>query len=45
MSGVNEMELTKHSCAALAGVAVGDALGKMTEGYWPPEITLSMEAA
>lgn len=25
--------------AALAGVAVGDALGKMTEGYWPPEIT------
>ena len=24
--------------AALAGGAVGDALGKMTEGYWPPEI-------
>jgi ADP-ribosylglycohydrolase len=26
--------------AALAGVAVGDAFGKMTEGYWPPEIEI-----
>ena len=33
-----ETELVRHSLAALAGVAVGDALGKMTEGYWPPEI-------
>jgi ADP-ribosylglycohydrolase len=38
MSDVNKKELTKHSCAALTGVAVGDALGKMTEGFWPPEI-------
>ena len=33
-----ETELFRRSLAALAGVAVGDALGKMTEGYWPPEI-------
>ena len=32
------VELLRRSKAALYGVAVGDALGKMTEGYWPPEI-------
>jgi ADP-ribosylglycohydrolase len=37
---VTKMELAKHCHAALAGIAVGDALGKMTEGYWPSEITL-----
>jgi len=31
-------ELLRRSKAALYGVAVGDAMGKMTEGYWPPEI-------
>lgn len=30
--------LLQRCTAALAGVAVGDAFGKMTEGYWPPEI-------
>ncbi len=25
--------------ALLNGIAVGDAFGKMTEGFWPPEIT------
>lgn len=34
------MKLAERCHAALAGVAVGDALGKMTEGYWPPEIRL-----
>ena len=34
------MKLTERCQAALAGIAVGDALGKMTEGYWPPEIEL-----
>ncbi len=31
-------ELLRSCEAALYGVAVGDAMGKMTEGYWPPEI-------
>ncbi len=35
-----KMELAERCHAALAGIAVGDALGKMTEGYWPPEIRL-----
>jgi len=35
------MDLAERCHAALAGVAVGDSLGKMTEGYWPPEIKLS----
>lgn len=30
--------LIQRSKAAFYGAAVGDALGKMTEGYWPPEI-------
>jgi ADP-ribosylglycohydrolase len=34
------MELVDRCAAALAGIAVGDALGKMTEGYWPPEVEL-----
>jgi ADP-ribosylglycohydrolase len=34
------MMLTGRCQAALAGIATGDALGKMTEGYWPPEIGL-----
>jgi len=33
-------ELVERCQAILAGIAVGDALGKMTEGYWPPEIAL-----
>ena len=32
-------ELLRRSQAALYGVAVGDALGKLTEGYWPHEIS------
>ncbi len=32
--------LLKRCLAALAGVAVGDAFGKMTEGFWPPEIEI-----
>lgn len=32
------MNLTDRCHAALAGIAIGDALGKLTEGYWPPEI-------
>lgn len=30
--------LEERALACLRGVAVGDALGKMTEGYWPGEI-------
>jgi len=37
---VPNMELVERCHAALAGIAVGDALGKMTEGYWPPDIEL-----
>jgi ADP-ribosylglycohydrolase len=40
MGNVTKMELVERCHAALAGIAVGDALGKMTEGYWPPEIEL-----
>jgi len=32
-------ELLCRARAALQGVAVGDALGKLTEGYWPHEIS------
>ena len=32
------MKISDRCYAALAGVAIGDALGKMTEGYWPLEI-------
>lgn len=32
--------LLQRCKTALAGVAVGDAFGKMTEGYWPPEIEI-----
>jgi ADP-ribosylglycohydrolase len=39
MDNVTKTELAKRCRAALAGIAVGDALGKMTEGYWPSEIT------
>ena len=28
----------QRAIAALQGVAVGDAMGKMTEGYWPKEV-------
>lgn len=28
----------ERALACLRGVAVGDALGKMTEGYWPGEV-------
>ena len=28
----------QRAIAALNGVAVGDAMGKMTEGYWPQEV-------
>jgi ADP-ribosylglycohydrolase len=31
-------KITSRAKAALWGVAVGDAFGKMTEGYWPPEV-------
>ena len=33
-----EEDLLRRAWAALQGVAVGDALGKLTEGYWPHEI-------
>jgi ADP-ribosylglycohydrolase len=39
-SNFAQMKLVERCHAALAGIAVGDALGKMTEGYWPPEIGL-----
>jgi len=32
--------LVRRAKSALWGVAVGDAFGKMTEGYWPPEVVL-----
>jgi ADP-ribosylglycohydrolase len=32
--------LLERTRAALWGVAVGDAFGKMTEGYWPNQIDL-----
>ena len=32
--------LLQRCKASLAGVAVGDAFGKMTEGCWPPEIEI-----
>jgi ADP-ribosylglycohydrolase len=35
-----EMKLAERYHAALAGIAAGDARGKMTEGYWPPDIKL-----
>ncbi len=31
-------EILRRCNAALYGIAVGDAMGKMTEGYWPSEI-------
>jgi ADP-ribosylglycohydrolase len=40
MNNETKMELPKRCHAALAGIAAGDALGKMTEGYWPPDIKL-----
>ena len=35
---MSEDRLIQRSKAALNGVAVGDAFGKMTEGYFPPEV-------
>jgi ADP-ribosylglycohydrolase len=40
MGNLLKMKLAERCHAALAGIAVGDALGKMTEEYWRPEIGL-----
>jgi ADP-ribosylglycohydrolase len=35
---MTDQKVLQRAQAALYGVAVGDALGKLTEGYWPHEI-------
>ncbi len=36
----SEKAMMRRAKAAFWGAAVGDAFGKMTEGYWPPEVVL-----
>jgi ADP-ribosylglycohydrolase len=38
MKGMDRFSMEDRAVACLRGVAVGDAMGKMTEGYWPEEV-------
>jgi len=41
MRGLAESSVKRRAVACLQAVAVGDAMGKMTEGYWPEEVLSS----
>jgi ADP-ribosylglycohydrolase len=44
MNSMSDDKMITQAKAALWGVATGDAFGKMTEGYWPPEVLTRYKA-